>query len=275
MCFTYDAHPPDLPMHPNGDGGQPGHLPPGLSESGGASYGQDLVLTSADGTQFNAYVCAPDAPNGAGIVIMPDVRGLFQFYKELAERFAVAGVQAITIDYFGRTAGLTPRDESFDYMPHVQQTMPDQIRQDVAAAIKYLSDMPGRAPRAVFTVGFCFGGGQSFLQAANQHGLAGVIGFYGSPTAERNGGPSPIARIGEFQCPVLGLFGGADPGIPLEDVKKFDDALGQAGIEHEIVVYPGAPHSFFDRRYTEYQEQSANSWLRMLDFIGAHTPRVQ
>jgi carboxymethylenebutenolidase len=280
MCFAYDAHPPDLPQqfrHPNADGGQSGqagHPSPGLAERGVAASGEDLVLTAQDGARFAAYLCRPEAPNGAGIVILPDVRGLFPFYKELAERFAVAGIEAITIDYFGRTAGLAPRDESFDYMAHVQQTVPEQIAWDVAAAVAYLRQMPGQAPRAIFTVGFCFGGGQSFQQAANHLGLAGVIGFYGPPKRARSG-PSPIERIGEFECPVLGLYGGADQGIPLDDVKAFDEALGAAGVEHEIVVYPGAPHSFFDKHFAEFQEQCANAWLRMLQFIGAHTPKAQ
>src|SRR5260370_39803499 len=100
MCFAYDAHPPDLPhqfRHPNADGGQSGqadHLPSGLSARDAAAPGQDLVLTSQDGTRFAAYLSRPEAPNGAGIVILPDVRGLFPFYKELAERFAVAGGEA-------------------------------------------------------------------------------------------------------------------------------------------------------------------------------------
>ena len=258
MCFDYDASPPDLPE------GSGVSLPHGS--------GQDLVLTSADGTQFAAYAVRAPSPTGAGIVILPDVRGLFSFYKQLAERFAGAGVAAIAIDYFGRTAGLTARDESFEYMPHVAQTRPDAIAQDTAAAITYLKTQMSPAPHAIFTVGFCFGGGNSFLQAANQHGLSGVIGFYGSPTNRRNDNPAPIERIGEFACPVLGLFGGADQGIPAESVHQFDAALTSAHIEHTLHIYPGAPHSFFDRRYDDYTTECADAWQRMLAFIRAHSP---
>jgi carboxymethylenebutenolidase len=269
MCFSYDAQPPNLPFH-HGDSGQ---LPPGISTAGGVASARDLVLTSQDGTRFAAYIAMPLAPSGAGIVILPDVRGLFAFYKDLAERFATAGVEAIALDYFGRTAGITARGEDFDYMPHVMQTQPEQITQDVAAAIASLKAAGAEAPRAVFTVGFCFGGSNSFLQAASQPDLAGVIGFYGPPVQNRRGGPAPIDRLAEYTSPVLGLFGGDDQGIPVSDVKTFEDALQQAGIEHEIVVYPGTPHSFFDRKYAEYAEQSANAWMRMLHFIGAHTPQ--
>src|SRR5262245_28836856 len=267
MCFAYDAHPPDLPLHYRHHDDVSG-----LS-GGGATSGQNLVLTSQDGTQLAAYLARPETPNGAGIVILPDVRGLYQFYKELAARFAAAGVEAIAIDYFGRTAGLTPRDESFEYMPHVMQTGLETVAQDVAAAVAHLRQM-SQPPQAIFTVGFCFGGAQSLHQAANHFGLAGVIGFYGSPVQARPGqnAPTPLQRIGDFECAVLGLYGGDDPGIPLDGVHQFDEALTQAGVDHEIVIYPGTPHSFFDRRYTDYQEQSANAWLRMLDFIGNHTP---
>ncbi len=266
MCYAVDAEPPDLPVSagPN--------LPPGIAENGGASFSERVVLRSQDGTQFSAFVARPDAPNGAGIVILPDVRGLFRFYEQLAVRFAVAGVESIAIDYFGRTAGLAPRDDDFEYMPHVQQTRYDQISQDVAAAIAYLRGLPGVRINAMFTVGFCFGGSNSFQQAANHHGLAGVIGFYGNPTMPRSGAPAPIERISEFECPILGLFGGADQGIPVESVHEFDRALANAGIEHEMVVYPGAPHSFFDRKYDDFKSESADAWNRMLAFIGNHTP---
>jgi carboxymethylenebutenolidase len=267
MCFSYDAMPPDLPPELGAS------LPPGVGEYGGAASGEQIVLTSRDGTRFSAYVARPDAPNGAAIVILPDVRGLFSFYEQLAERFAVAGVQAIVIDYFGRTAGLAPRGPDFDFMSHVAQTTDEQIREDVSAAIAYLRTMPGAEIRAMYTVGFCFGGGNSFQQAANSHGLSGVVGFYGSPTRNRFGGASPIDRVREFECPVLGLFGGADQGISVEDVNAFDAALTEAGVEHEMVVYPGAPHSFFDRKFDEYQQECADAWQRMLTFIGAHTPQ--
>ena len=72
---------------------------------------------------------------------------------------------------------------------------------------------------------------------------------------------------------MLGLFGAADQGIPPEVVGAFDQALDQAGIEHEIVSYPGAPHSFFDRKAAEFNDASTDAWRRVLDFIRDHTPQ--
>ncbi|HEY8323373.1 MAG: dienelactone hydrolase family protein [Ktedonobacterales bacterium] len=257
MCFDLDSQPPVQPI------------------AASDARGEVITLTSADGAPFAAYVAHADSVrrNGAGIVILPDVRGLYSFYKDLALRFAEAGVAAVAIDYFGRTAGVGERDDSFDYMPQVMQTKQPQIREDVAAAIARLRSEPD-APHTIFTVGFCFGGGNSYQQAANHLGLAGVIGYYGSPTREsRDGAPAPISRIGDFECPVLGFFGGADQGIPAEQAQEFDAALTQAGIEHEIIVYPGAPHSFFDRKYQEFAKESEDSWNRALAFIDAHTPQ--
>ncbi len=258
MCFDHDAVPPPLPEDIQ------------FLSDGGAPTGELLTLTSADGAQFSAYRARPATPGNAAIVILPDVRGLFPFYQDLATRFATAGVEAITIDYFGRTAGLAPRGADFEYMPHVMQTKPETIAADVAAAVAQLRGEAAGRQLSIFTTGFCFGGANSLLQAANHHRLAGVIAFYGAPISPRFG-TAPIQRIGEFECPVLGLYGGADQGIPESDVKQFDQALADAGIEHEIVIYPGAPHSFFDRSYAQFQQESADAWRRMLGFITIHT----
>jgi carboxymethylenebutenolidase len=253
MCFPFDAIPPDVPT------GRRVRAP----MAGGAA-GERLTLTSGDGTEFSAYVAAADGDADAGVVILPDVRGLFRFYEELAERFADAGVPAIAIDYFGRTAGLGPRDESFEYMPHVQQTRPDTVALDTRAAVDLLRS---RGARRIFAVGFCFGGAQSFHQAAAGHGLAGVVGFYGA-LADRPHLPSAIGAAPSMRCPVLGLFGGADDHITPDQVDRFDAALTEAGVEHEIHTYPGAPHSFFDRRQDDYAEASADAWERILGFLG-------
>jgi carboxymethylenebutenolidase len=258
MCFPFDAVPPDVPAALLRD----------RRRIAGGAAGERLTLTSADGIPFSAYLARvePGAEGGdAGVVILPDVRGLFRFYEELAERFADAGIPAIAIDYFGRTAGLGPRDEDFDYTPHVQQARSETIAMDVRAAVERLKAETGAA--RIFTVGFCFGGAQSFVQAAARHGLAGVIGFYGI-LAPRPGRPSPIDVAPSYEAPVLALFGGGDDHIPQDHIDRFDAALTEAGVEHEIHVYPGAPHSFFDRRQEQYAEASADAWERVLRFIG-------
>jgi carboxymethylenebutenolidase len=197
------------------------------------------------------------------------VRGLYRYYEELALRFAERGIAAVAIDYFGRTAGAAARDESFPYTEHVAQTTPEGVQADVAAAVAYLRSAEGGGCRTVLTVGFCFGGRHSWLAAAGGHDLAGAVGFYGMPGV-RNDQPGPTQRAGELRAPILALMAGADQAISAEDVAEFERALEEADVEHEVVVYPGAPHSFFDRRHEEFADASADAWERVLGFVHRH-----
>lgn len=244
MCFPFDAIPPELPA--------------GHRVMAGGAAGEPLTLTSADGTEFSAYLARADGPTG--VVVLPDVRGLFRFYEQLAERFAAAGHSAIAIDYFGRTASLGPRNEEFEYAPHVAQTTPETVALDVHAAVGRLRDETGAT--SIVTVGFCFGGAHSFMQGAQDHGLAGVVGFYGSLV--REGQRWTIDRAPDISVPVLGLFAGDDANITPDRVAEFGTRLR---VPHEIQTYEGAPHSFFDRRQEQYAEQSEDAWNRVLGFI--------
>jgi carboxymethylenebutenolidase len=240
MCYTDDSLPP---------------LPPVVG--GAASDHGDIHLTASDGNRFMAHFARAAEPIGAGMVVMPDVRGLHHFYKELAQRFAEAGVDAVAIDYFGRTAEDGPRDEAFEFRPHVEKTTPEGIAADVRAAVEYLRVEDG--VDSVFTVGFCFGGAQSWRQSAAGHGLAGAIGFYGGPSRARDVVP-------EMRAPLLLLVAGADH-TPQEEFHRFDAELTEAGVPHKMVVYEGAPHSFFDRTFAEHQEAAEDAWRQMLDFV--------
>jgi carboxymethylenebutenolidase len=240
-------------------------LPPIPVISGAAVSHDDLVLEAKDGNRFAAFAATPDEPNGIGIVILPDVRGLYRFYEELALRFAERGYTAVAFDYFGRTAGLGKRDEQFEYMPHVQQTTPDGVQADVAAVVEQVR---GRGIDSVFTVGFCFGGRNSWLAAASGHGLAGAIGFYGNPTTRD--APGPTDRALDIKAPILALQAGADQSITAEHNAAFDAALTAAGVDHELVTYDGAPHSFFDRKQEEFADASEDAWNRVLGFIDEH-----
>jgi carboxymethylenebutenolidase len=256
MCFDFDARPP---------------APPDdlvLAPIAGGAGAEVLELTSADGNRFSAALAQDVTSKGGGVVILPDVRGLYPFYTELAERFAQVGYPAIAIDYFGRSAGLGPRDDEFEYMPHVEQLQVAQVEDDIAAAALALRELTDA--EAIATVGFCLGGFLSFEAGADSSQLSAVIGLYGILGRSRAGAPAPLDRTAEIRVPLLGLFGGADQAIPVEEVELFDGRLTEAGLDHEIHVYPGAPHSFFDRRYEEHAEASEDAWRRMLAFLDRH-----
>src|SRR3954452_17808752 len=129
MCFDTDSEPP-IPRI-----------------AGAAVSHDDLTLTAADGNTFAAFLATPDEPARVGVVILPDVRGLYHFYEELALRFAERDIAALAIDYFGRTAGVEKRDDDFEYMPHVDQTTDDGVQADTRAAVEALR---GRGVGAVF-----------------------------------------------------------------------------------------------------------------------------
>jgi carboxymethylenebutenolidase len=241
-------------------------MPPVPVLAGAAVSHRDLELEAADGNRFAAFLAEPDDGKPVGIVILPDVRGLYRFYEELALRFAERGFHALAIDYFGRTAGAEKRGDDFEHMPHVEQTSHEGIQADVRAAVESVRD----SSRSIFTVGFCFGGRQSWLAAASGHGLKGAVGFYGRPLEGRPDGPSPVEAAGQMTAPILGLMGGADGAIPSSAVAAFDTALTAARVDHELVIYDGAPHSFFDRRYEEYADDSEDAWRRTLEFIELH-----
>src|SRR5205085_11680227 len=121
----------------------------------------------------------------------------------------------------------------------------------------------------IFTVGFCFGGHHSWLAAAGGHALAGAIGLYGMPGG-RSGRPGPTQRAAELDAPILALQAGADQNITAEHNAAFEHALTEAGVEHDVVTYDGAPHSFFDRKQEEFADVSEDAWKRVLAFIDAH-----
>jgi carboxymethylenebutenolidase len=239
----------------------------------------DFELTAADGNRFAAIHVAPERPNGVGIVLSPDVRGLYPEYEEIAARLAAEGANVVAIDWFGRSAGVSKRSGDFEFMTHTLHTTAENVQLDIKAAIDYLRSTEGGACRSIFTLGFSFGGRHSILAAAEGYGLSGCIGFYFMPGAkdrppfmESSGRPGPTQRAAELASPVLGLWAGDDDelGIYPEDVAAFAKAMSEAGVEHEVHTYPGVPHSFLDRDSSDHPEVQADAWKRVAAFIERH-----
>jgi carboxymethylenebutenolidase len=241
MCHDHDSRPPAPPR--SGD----------VAERG------TLTLKAADGNEFSAAYAAPATPARVGVVILPDIRGLHPYYVALAERFAEAGLPAVAIDYFGRTAGLAPtgtREEDFDWQTHIPQTTPAGVDADTAAGIEYLRSRT-EPTLPVITVGFCFGGSNAWRQSAGDLDLAGTAGFYGRPSMV--GDAAAAARK-----PVVMLIAGADAATPVEEQRQLAATMRAAGADVDEVVYEGAPHSFFDRAFGEWAEACQDAWEHVL-----------
>jgi carboxymethylenebutenolidase len=183
-------------------------------------------------------------------------------------------VNAIAFDYFGRTAGLDKRGDDFPYRDHVPLAKAETIQADITASIAHLKGAAGA--KRVFVLGFCMGGRVAFNASADQKGIAGVVGFYGRLGARPGEeGTTPADRAKKMSAPVLGLMGGADPGIPETEVRAFESALKDAKVKNHIEIYPGAPHSFFDRTFNEHKEACEDAWRRAIAFMKTGDPAAR
>jgi len=135
MCFDDDSRPPVRPI------------------AGGALDSGEVTISATDGNRFLAFRARPAAPSGAGVLILPDNRGLHPYYRDLALRFAENGIDALAIDYFGRTAGIGPRPPDFDPGPHLAEVRWAQLSSDITAGLAELRIAEGGAIPSLFMIG--------------------------------------------------------------------------------------------------------------------------
>lgn len=237
---------------------------------------EPLVLnSSADDVAFAAFLARPADSTGTGVLVLPDNRGLSGFYEQFTIRLAEQGFTALAIDYFGRTAGLDYRNRGEEFarmdnlMPrHLAKITRETLFGDVTTAIDHLGRErdPNGSSGAVVSIGFCLGGRFAFQTAAARFGLSGVIGLYGFP-GSLNNVPGPAQQADTLSAPILAFWGGGDEGIPPSTVAHFDQALTAAGVKHEFVTYPGAPHGFFELGTRGFDDACADVWRRVLAFL--------
>ncbi|MFC5661854.1 dienelactone hydrolase family protein [Kitasatospora misakiensis] len=241
MCHPADSRPPAAPV-----------VTGSVAEEG------RLEITAADGNRFSAFRAAPTAPNGRSVLLLPDRRGLHPFYEDLARRFAEAGFHTMTFDFYGRSAGLSPRDADFDWATHMPLLEPAHVEADAAAALAKLREW---SSDPVFSIGFCLGGSYSWRLASTDLGLSGAAGFYGVPRFFGD-------RTEQLTAPLLMLLAGEDVVTTREEFETFTAGLDRAGKPYELKVYEGAPHSFFDDAFADWQDACTDAWHRLLTFTG-------
>lgn len=250
MCHADDSRPPALP----------GRRGPAVLHR--------TTLRAADGTTIRA---AHALPRRRGVpvaaLVLPDGRGLHPYYEHLAHELAAVGVEALALDLYGRTAGAGPRGPEFASRDHSARLRWSAVCLDLeAAAARLRAHEPDRP---VITIGFCLGGRVSLL-AATVVGLrvAGSVAFYPQVVgAARSDLPAPAAQVSALGGPTLTIFGGDDELVPPGDVERWRIALADSGRTDEVLVYPQAPHSFFDRAMDQYTDVCAASAERVLAFL--------
>lgn len=234
----------------------------------------DLVFPG-DGVALRGY-CAVPAGRGraSAIVLVPDVRGLSDFYRDVARRFADAGFLTLAVDLYSREG--TPELPDMAAVSRAIRALPDQrVLADLAAAVRHLAARDDVRAEAVGITGFCLGGQYALMGACTVPGLAACVAWYGMLRyAETNTikPESPLAMAPRLACPYLGLFGAEDALIPHADVEELRATLARTGRPHEIVEYPGAGHAFMNEtRPDAYRaDAAADSWRRALAFLRTH-----
>ncbi len=208
--------------------------------------------------EVRAYVATPPGEGPFPVVIMiHEFYGLNQSIVDKAEGLAQEGYLVVAPDTFrGSTTAWIPRA-----IYQVITNNPDQVNRDLDSVYAWIAAQPNAAQNRIGIAGFCYGGRASLSYSLHNNQLAATVIFYGSPVTD----PQVLRSL---PGPVLGIFGGADNSIPVEDVLAFEAALNQAGIPNEITIYDGQPHAFVtDIESIRAGGVQGQAWTQMLKFL--------
>jgi carboxymethylenebutenolidase len=242
--------------------------------SDGLTVGE--ISYEANGFKVPAYRAAPAGRTGLPVVlVISEIFGVHEYIADTARRFARAGYFAVAPELFARQGDPTSYGEVGKIMSEIVAKTPDaQVMADLDGALKWAAANGGNAQKAGIT-GFCWGGRITWLYAAHGPVKAGVA-WYGRlvGTASELAPRHPVDVAANLKAPVLGLYGAADTGIPLDTVDKMKAALASgsaAARASQFVVYPEAPHAFHaDYRPTFRQGPAEDGWKRALEWFKAN-----
>ncbi|TSE37994.1 Carboxymethylenebutenolidase [Tepidimonas fonticaldi] len=235
------------------------------------------VQVPVGGEHIPVYRAAPAGRTGLPVVlVLSEIFGVHEYIADTARRFARAGYLALAPELFVRQGDPQSYGEMARLIAEVVSQVPDaQVARDLDACLVWAGAHGGDLSKAAVT-GFCWGGRQTWLYAAHSPRLKAAVAWYGRLEGERTPlqPQHPIDRVGELKAPVLGLYGGADTGIPLASVERMQAALAQgspAARASTFVVYPDAPHAFHaDYRPSYRQAAAEDGWKRCLDWLARH-----
>ncbi len=261
----------------------------GYAASLGAAVAQTAIKTSADGLtvgevtidvngfKMPAYRAAPAGKTNLPVVlVIQEVFGVHEYIADTARRFAKAGYLAIAPELYARQGDPTKYNAIADLIREVVSKVPDeQVMADLDGAAKWAAANGGDTSKLGIT-GFCWGGRVTWMYAAHNPGVKAGVAWYGRLVGAPNAmsPTNPIDHVAKLAGPVLGLYGGADTGIPLDTVEKMKAALkdgSTAAKKSEFVVYPEAPHAFHaDYRPSYRKEPADDGWRRALEWFKAN-----
>lgn len=247
----------------------------------------EIITTPADGLavtdgkvgvggfQVPIYEAHPAAPGKYPVVIViPEIWGMHEYIKDVVRRFAKRGFLAITFEPYARTGGVLQIEDREALMKVVNAVPDAQVMADLTAIVAYVKKLPAARADRIGVTGFCRGGLYTLLFAAQSPDVKAAVPWYGQIKPATTAGirtVGPLDLAAKIKAPVLGLYGGADQGIPVSDVKEMESALKAAGKTAEFVIYSDAPHAFHADYRPSYRENSAiDGWARCLTWFNTY-----
>ena len=226
-------------------------------------------MVTAQNFQIPIYTAQPATPGKYPVVIViPEIFGMHEHIRDVTRRFAREGFLSITFEPYAREGGVLHLPD-IESVRKVVDPVPDsRVMADLDDIRDYAMKHPAGKADRIGVTGFCRGGMYTLLYAAHTPGIKAAVAWYGQlrpakTPGVRSFGPLEVAE--KINCPVLGLYGDADMGIPAADVKEMEAALKAAGKTAEFVLYPGAPHAFHaDYRPSYRPEAAKDAWDRCL-----------
>lgn len=233
----------------------------------------DVKITTSTG-MLPAYRAAPDRPGPHPVVlVVQEIFGLHEYIRDVARRLAKLGYLAIAPDLYFRQGDATGYTDIDALRAEIVSRVPDeQVMADLDACYAW-SRGAGGDPARLGITGFCWGGRITWLYAAHQPRLKAAVAWYGKLTGPKNAlqPRQPLDLSGELKAPVLGLYGGEDPSIPMAQVEELRGDLKKAHSASQVLVYPGAPHAFHaDYRPSYRPEAAEDGWQRMKAWFAQH-----
>jgi carboxymethylenebutenolidase len=205
------------------------------------------------------------------ILVVQEIFGVHEHIKDVCRRLAKLGYFAVATELYARQGDVSKIDNFREIISKVVSKVPDaQVMTDLDASVAWAKGT-GKADVARLGItGYCWGGRIVWLYAAHNDGLKAGVAWYGRLTGEADElhPKHPIELAASIKCPVLGLYGEADQGIPVQSVERMRTALKDAGKTAEIVLYPDTPHAFFaDYRESYRKDKAEDGWKRMLEWF--------
>ena len=245
------------------------------TSSDGLTAGE--VMVDVAGFKVPAYVARPAGKSNLPVVlVVSEVFGVHEYIADTARRFAKAGYLAIAPELFMRQGDPTKYNVIADLIREVVSKVPDaQAMADLDGMVAWAGKNGGDVSKVAVT-GFCWGGRITWLYAAHSKNVKAGVAWYGRLVGAPNDlqPKNPVDLVASINGPVLGLYGGADTGIPLDTVERMKTALkdgSAAAKKSEFVVYDGAPHAFHaDYRPSYRKEPADDGWKRCLDWFKAN-----